>query len=267
MTLRSVGRVSRHRARRQRRSRRHRHRVLCVRVHGRARAGRDRARGGRAVRGGPSSSSSTDWALCASATSALPSSRLMRIARPRSTRAATSSSSSSGASRSGSSSTTRTARASGWENSGNGKREQEAKFLATRGTRRRQPAWFWESDCDELGAERPVRSEHRVSAHLGHRPVQLPLPVLHARAKGCSGCRRREILSYEEIADVVRQLAPLGLRRLRITGGEPTIRPDLDDAHSHAARRSRDRGHRALDERRAAAGAGAGVCARRGSIA
>ncbi len=36
------------------------------------------------------------------------------------------------------------------------------------------------------------------------------------------------ILSYEEIAEVVRQLAPLGLRRLRITGGEPTIRPDLE---------------------------------------
>jgi cyclic pyranopterin phosphate synthase len=36
-----------------------------------------------------------------------------------------------------------------------------------------------------------------------------------------------EILSYEEITEVVRQLAPLGLRRLRITGGEPTIRPDL----------------------------------------
>jgi len=38
---------------------------------------------------------------------------------------------------------------------------------------------------------------------------------------------KAEILSYEEIAAVVRQLAPLGLRRLRITGGEPTIRPDL----------------------------------------
>jgi len=38
---------------------------------------------------------------------------------------------------------------------------------------------------------------------------------------------KAEILSYEEIAEVVRQLAPLGLRRLRITGGEPTIRPDL----------------------------------------
>jgi cyclic pyranopterin phosphate synthase len=35
------------------------------------------------------------------------------------------------------------------------------------------------------------------------------------------------ILTYEEIAEVVSQLAPLGLRRLRITGGEPTLRPDL----------------------------------------
>ena len=39
---------------------------------------------------------------------------------------------------------------------------------------------------------------------------------------------KRDILSYEEITDVVRQLAPLGLRRIRITGGEPTIRPALE---------------------------------------
>ncbi len=38
---------------------------------------------------------------------------------------------------------------------------------------------------------------------------------------------KSDILSYEEIAAVVRQLAPLGLRRLRITGGEPTIRPEM----------------------------------------
>ena len=38
---------------------------------------------------------------------------------------------------------------------------------------------------------------------------------------------KAEILRYEEIAEIVRQLAPLGLRRLRITGGEPTIRPGL----------------------------------------
>ena len=39
---------------------------------------------------------------------------------------------------------------------------------------------------------------------------------------------KAEILSYEEITAIVRQLSTLGLRRLRITGGEPTIRPDLE---------------------------------------
>jgi len=39
---------------------------------------------------------------------------------------------------------------------------------------------------------------------------------------------KSDILSYEEIAQIVRELAPLGLRRLRITGGEPTLRPDLN---------------------------------------
>ncbi len=38
---------------------------------------------------------------------------------------------------------------------------------------------------------------------------------------------KSDILSYEEIAEVVGQLAPLGLRRVRLTGGEPTIRPQL----------------------------------------
>ena len=45
--------------------------------------------------------------------------------------------------------------------------------------------------------------------------------------EGLEWLPKAEILSYEEIAEVVRQLAPLGLRRLRITGGEPTIRPEL----------------------------------------
>jgi cyclic pyranopterin phosphate synthase len=46
--------------------------------------------------------------------------------------------------------------------------------------------------------------------------------------EGLEWLPRSAILSYEEIADVVAQLAPLGLRKLRITGGEPTLRPDLD---------------------------------------
>jgi cyclic pyranopterin phosphate synthase len=46
--------------------------------------------------------------------------------------------------------------------------------------------------------------------------------------EGLAWLPKAEILSYEEIASVVRQLAPLGLRRLRITGGEPTIRPEIE---------------------------------------
>ena len=47
--------------------------------------------------------------------------------------------------------------------------------------------------------------------------------------EGLQWLPKSEILSYEEIRDVVAQLAPMGLRRLRITGGEPTIRPNLDE--------------------------------------
>src|SRR5436853_610302 len=47
--------------------------------------------------------------------------------------------------------------------------------------------------------------------------------------EGLQWLRKADILSYEEIAEVVAQLAPLGLRRIRITGGEPTIRPNLDE--------------------------------------
>jgi len=45
--------------------------------------------------------------------------------------------------------------------------------------------------------------------------------------KGLDWLPKPQILTYEEITAVVQQLAPLGLKRLRITGGEPTIRPDL----------------------------------------
>jgi cyclic pyranopterin phosphate synthase len=47
-------------------------------------------------------------------------------------------------------------------------------------------------------------------------------------AEGLPWLPKSEILSYEEIAGVVGQLAPLGLRRVRVTGGEPTIRPNLE---------------------------------------
>lgn len=46
-------------------------------------------------------------------------------------------------------------------------------------------------------------------------------------AEGLQWLPKSDVLSYEEIAGIVSCLAGLGLRRLRITGGEPTIRPEL----------------------------------------
>jgi cyclic pyranopterin phosphate synthase len=47
-------------------------------------------------------------------------------------------------------------------------------------------------------------------------------------AAGLEWLPKSDILSYEEITRVVSELAPLGLRRIRITGGEPTLRPQLE---------------------------------------
>ena len=46
---------------------------------------------------------------------------------------------------------------------------------------------------------------------------------------GLPWLRRSEILRYEEIAEIVRVMAGLGLRRLRLTGGEPLVRRDLPE--------------------------------------
>jgi len=47
--------------------------------------------------------------------------------------------------------------------------------------------------------------------------------------EGLAWIDRDEFLTYEEIASVVRQMAGQGLRRVRITGGEPLVRRDLPD--------------------------------------
>ncbi len=45
--------------------------------------------------------------------------------------------------------------------------------------------------------------------------------------EGLPWLKRDEILSYEEIFEIARVMAGMGLRRLRITGGEPLVRRDL----------------------------------------
>lgn len=46
-------------------------------------------------------------------------------------------------------------------------------------------------------------------------------------AEGMPWLAREHILTYEEIAHIIRAAAELGVRRVRITGGEPLIRRDL----------------------------------------
>jgi cyclic pyranopterin phosphate synthase len=72
---------------------------------------------------------------------------------------------------------------------------------------------------------------------FGRRIEYLRMSVTHKCNFRCVYCMpeqglqwlpKSEILSYEEIAAIVSELALEGISRLRITGGEPTIRPDLD---------------------------------------
>jgi cyclic pyranopterin phosphate synthase len=45
--------------------------------------------------------------------------------------------------------------------------------------------------------------------------------------EGLPWLKRDELLAYEEIRDIVELMAGMGLRRIRLTGGEPLIRKDL----------------------------------------
>ena len=38
-----------------------------------------------------------------------------------------------------------------------------------------------------------------------------------------------EILSYEQIYDVVKEAAELGVKKVRLTGGEPLVRKNIDE--------------------------------------
>ncbi len=47
--------------------------------------------------------------------------------------------------------------------------------------------------------------------------------------EGTPWMRRDELLTYEEIERIVRTMAGMGLRRVRVTGGEPLVRRDLPE--------------------------------------
>lgn len=71
---------------------------------------------------------------------------------------------------------------------------------------------------------------------FGRRHVYLRLAVTDRCNLRCTYCmppegvpwkEREEILTYEEIERLVRVLASMGIRKVRLTGGEPTVRPGL----------------------------------------
>src|SRR5213595_963067 len=48
-------------------------------------------------------------------------------------------------------------------------------------------------------------------------------------AEGLEWLPRQEVLSFEEIERLVRVLARMGVREVRLTGGEPLVRRDLPE--------------------------------------
>lgn len=84
--------------------------------------------------------------------------------------------------------------------------------------------------------ERPVPMDGPMQDGFGRRIEYLRISVTDKCNLRCVYCmpeeglpwlRRDELLSYEEIAEIVSAMAPMGLRRIRITGGEPLVRRDL----------------------------------------
>jgi len=47
--------------------------------------------------------------------------------------------------------------------------------------------------------------------------------------KGINLMDRRELLTFEEILEVVRILSELGIKKIRLTGGEPLLRDNILD--------------------------------------
>lgn len=47
--------------------------------------------------------------------------------------------------------------------------------------------------------------------------------------EGLPWLQREQLLTYEEIEQIVRTMAPMGLERVRITGGEPLVRRDVPE--------------------------------------
>jgi cyclic pyranopterin phosphate synthase len=90
----------------------------------------------------------------------------------------------------------------------------------------------------EVAPPGPAAESSGMQDGLGRRIQYLRISVTDKCNLRCVYCMplhglpwltRAEILHYEEIAEIVRVLAGMGLSRVRLTGGEPLVRRDLPE--------------------------------------
>jgi cyclic pyranopterin phosphate synthase len=87
-----------------------------------------------------------------------------------------------------------------------------------------------------VAPSRPVPQSGAMEDGFGRRIEYLRISVTDKCNLRCVYCmpeeglpwlKREQILRYEEIAEIVGVMAGVGLRRIRLTGGEPLVRRDL----------------------------------------
>ena len=83
---------------------------------------------------------------------------------------------------------------------------------------------------------RRPRPRDRRPARLGHRPLQLPLPVLHARRGPAVARARRGPDASRRSSGSSRCSPSMGVRDVRLTGGEPLVRRDFPRAGRRCSR-------------------------------
>jgi AdoMet-dependent heme synthase len=91
---------------------------------------------------------------------------------------------------------------------------------------------------DEVAAEAP-RFREAVSRLEGFRPLYLKVKLLFGCNLRCQMCNhwresRPDTLTGDRLRVVLAEVAAMGGRKVHFTGGEPGLRPDLEDLVAHA---------------------------------
>ncbi len=100
------------------------------------------------------------------------------------------------------------------------------------------PKYPGEGPDTSVGVDPALSADRPMIDPFGRRVEYLRVSVTDKCNLRCVYCmpldglpwlKREQILTYEEITEIVRVMAGIGLKRVRITGGEPLVRRDLPD--------------------------------------